>query len=486
MKFSVILRILGLLLVFYSLSMLPPMAVSLIYDDDFLPAFVIPFLLMSGGGLGLWFSSRQPIRELQLRDGFIITVIFWVALSLISALPFLFEENITLHQAVFEAVSGFTTTGATAFAHLESFPKSLLYYRQQLQFLGGLGVIVLAIAVLPILGIGGMQLYRAEAPGPMRDDKLTPRLAHTAKALVYVYVGLNALCALAYHLAGMNWFDAIGHSFTTVSTSGFSPYDTSLGYFAAYPWVDIVAIVFMLLGSLNFAVHYLALHRFNFSFQHYWKDTQTRVFLGMTAVLVMIIALTLFLHGTYDSFLTSLRHAAFQLVSLMTTTGYTTQDYILWPVFLPVLVFGSGFIGGCVGGTTGGIKIMRIILLYKQGAREILRLIHPNAVIPIRIGTTPVSTTVAEAVWGFAFLYMASLLVSGMLMMAVDSQMDILTAFAAASTCLNLMGPGLGDVASNFSKVSDGALWLGSFTMLLGRLEILSVLVLFSPAFWYR
>ncbi len=483
MQFALIRRILGLLLILYSLSLLPPMGVSLFYEDDYHYAFLIPFVLMLMLGGLLWLGGRRPFKELHLRDGFVVTVVFWGVLSLVSALPFLFITHISLAQAFFEAVSGFTTTGATAIVGLDKLPRSILYYRQQLQFLGGLGVIVLALAMLPMLGIGGMQLYRAEAPGPMRDDKITPRLAHTAKALVYVYVGLTIACGLAYYWAGMDLFDAIAHAMTTVSTAGFSPHDASMGYFNS-PLVEGVAVVFMLLGSLNFAIHYLALHRANLDLRPYWRDIQTRAFFGIVAVLVLITTLVLYFSGEYPEFLQALRHAGFQIVSIITTTGYTTQEYHHWPLFLPVLVFGCGFIGGCVGGTTGGMKIMRIILLYKQGAREIMRLIHPNAVIPIRIGNTTVPGTVAEAVWGFAFLYMASFLLMALLLMATG--LDIVTAFAAASSCLNLIGPALGDVAGNFAEISDAALWICSFTMLLGRLEIFTVLVLLMPAFWYR
>jgi len=356
-----------------------------------------------------------------------------------------------------------------------------LYYRQQLQFLGGLGVIVLAIAILPMLGLGGYQLSRAEAPGPMRDEKLSPRVAHAAKVLLVIYVGLTVLCAIAYKIAGMTWFDAIAHSYTTVSTSGFSTHDASMGYYSDRPMVEIIAIIFMILGSLNFTLHYLVVHKKSLSY--YWKDPQSRVFINIVVVLVLITTVVLYFNNTYP-LIESLRKAAFQVVSLITTTGYTTDDYSLWPMFLPVLVFGSGFIGGCVGSTAGGFKIVRIILLYKQGIRELMRLIHPNAVIQVRIGDRVVPERVAEAVLGFTFMYMASFLILSLLMMATG--LSIVDAFAATAACINTIGPGLGGVTANFSSVSDVGLWISSFAMILGRLEIFALLVVLTPAFWHQ
>ncbi len=479
MQLALTLRLVGMLLIIYSLTLIPPILIALWDHNDTLSVFVMTFGVMLTLGCSLWFRRSQRFTELQSRDGFIVIVVFWVVLSTVSALPFLSIKDLSFSQALFEAVSGFTTTGATVITEIDMLPDAILYYRQQLQFLGGLGVIVLAIAILPMLGLGGYQLHRAEAPGPMRDEKLSPRVAQAAKMLLVIYVGLTALCALSFKLAGMTWFDAIAHSFTTVSTSGFSTHDASMGYFSDKPWIEFIAILFMLLGSLNFTLHYLVLNKRKISL--YWKDTQSRTFLHIVTVLVVITTAVLYFNDTYPLW-ESLRKATFQVVSLITTTGFTTDDYSSWPMFLPVLVFGSGFIGGCVGSTAGGFKIVRIILLYKQGIRELMRLIHPNGVIQVRIGERVVPERVAEAVLGFTFMYMASFLILSLLMMATG--LDIVDAFAATAACINTIGPGLGGVAANFSSVSDAGLWISSFAMILGRLEIFALLVVLTPAFW--
>ncbi len=479
MHFALTLRLVGMLLILYSLTLLPPILIAMLDHNDTLWAFVATFAVMLFTGSLLWFRrSQKNFSDLQVRDGFIVIVVFWVVLSAVSALPFLAIQDLTFSQALFEAVSGFTTTGATVIKDIDMLPDAILYYRQQLQFLGGLGVIVLAIAILPMLGLGGYQLSRAEAPGPMRDEKLSPRVAHAAKVLLIIYFGLTILCAIAYKLAGMTWFDAVAHSYTTVSTSGFSTHDASIGHFDSV-LIESIAIVFMILGSLNFTLHYLVLHKKDLSY--YRKDAQSRVFINIILVLVLITTVVLYVNDTYP-LLESLRKAAFQVVSLITTSGFTTADYSLWPMFLPVLVFGSGFIGGCVGSTAGGFKIVRIMLLYKQGMRELMRLIHPNAVIQVRIGERVVSERVASAVLGFTFMYIASFLILSLLMMATG--LDIVEAFAATAACINTVGPGLGGVTANFSSVSDAGLWISAFAMILGRLEIFALLVVLTPAFW--
>jgi trk system potassium uptake protein TrkH len=482
MQPSVIKRILGLFLISFSLTLVPPMGVSYAYQDNALGAFLIAFAVMFGLGFLFWFPSRWQKKDLHLHDGFIIIVIFWSVLSVIGALPFLFvpDLNLSTAQAVFEAVSGFTTTGATVIIGLDQLPQSILYYRQQLQWLGGLGIVVLAIAILPMLGIGGMQLYRAETPGPMRDRKLTPRLEQTAKALLYIYLALTVACALAYWAAGMSLFDAIGHSYTTVATGGFSTHDESLGFYDS-PLIEIIAMIFIMLGSLNFTVHFVAWHKLDIS--HYWHDLQARVFCYIVLALIGITVLILMREGIYD-FWTALRYASFEVISIISSTGYGIADFTQWPLFLPVLILGSGFIGGCVGSTTGGIKVIRVILLYKQAVLEILRLIHPNAVIAVKIGDKKVSNTVTEAVWGFAFLYMTSYVFLALLVMATG--LDIITAFSGVAATLNMTGPGLGQIATTFASINDTGLWIFSFAMLLGRLEIFTLLVLLTPAFWKR
>jgi len=494
MQLVMVRRIIGLLLLIYSLSLLPPLAVSIYMNDQAAIAFMWPLIIMLIGGMALWYSDSRPLRELQARDGFIVIVVFWVVLGLVSALPFIFMPSpLPPASAFFEAVSGFTTTGATVITDLQALPTSILYYRQQLQLLGGLGVIVLAMSILPMLGIGGAQLHRAEAPGPLREEKFAPRLTQTAKALVKLYFGLTILCALAYYMAGMTPFEAVAHSYTTVSTSGFSIYDESMGYFHDTPLIEVIAIIFMLLGSLSFATHYMAAHKRSWS--PYKKDAQAKVFLYMVLIITLITACVLWLYGVEEnldagisarefSFLEAFRAAAFQVVSLISTTGFTTESYNNWPLFLPVLVFGSGFIGGCVGSTAGGFRVIRIVLLYKQGIREILRLIHPNAVVPLRVGGRVMSERTIESILGFTFLYMASYIFLSLMMMAAGS--EIVEAFAATAACINTIGPGLGKVANNFSEISDAGLIISSFAMILGRLEIFALLVVLTPTFWYR
>lgn len=481
MQLSVTQRLLGLLLISFSLTLLPPIGVSLWYQDGGLEAFIVAFLVMFGVGIALWFPAREAKKELHLHDGFLITALFWTVLSVVGALPFLFVPDLNIAKAVFEAVSGFTTTGATVIGNLDNLPNSILYYRQQLQWLGGLGIIVLAVAVLPMLGIGGMQLYRAETPGPMRDDKLTPRLGNTAKALLYIYITLTVACAFAYWMAGMTLFDAIGHSYSTVATGGFSTHDDSLGYYKS-PMIEIIAMIFIILGSLNFTVHFLVWRKSDLRL--YWSDIQGRVFIYIVLVLIAITVIVLMWQGVYTHFWTALRYASFEVISIISSTGYAIDDFSRWPLFLPVLILGSGFIGGCVGSTTGGFRVIRLILLYKQAVREIMRLIHPNAVIAVKIGHQKVSDNVAQAVWGFTFLYMASYVFLSFLFMATG--VDYLTAFSGVAATFNMTGPGLGKVAATYENINDAGLWILSFAMLLARLEIFTLLVLLTPAFWRR
>lgn len=486
MQLLAVSRILGLLLIAFSLTLIPPLLIAIILKDGAFQALLTAFLTMFGMGAFFWLLGQKARRELQLHDGFIITAVFWTVLGIVGAFPFLFLPPETLDlswaESVFESVSGFTTTGATVITGLDSLPPSILYYRQQLQWLGGLGIIVLAVAVLPMLGIGGMQLYRAETPGPMRDEKLTPRLTHTAKALLYIYSSLTVACALAYWAAGMSLFDAICHSYTTVATGGFSTHDESLGYYQN-PTIEVIAIFFMIMGSLNFTVHFAVWRKKKLSL--YWEDIQGKAFFLIVLGLIIISMIVLLQHGVYQDFWTALRYASFQVVSIISSTGYLTDDFASWPLFLPVLILGSGFIGGCVGSTTGGIRVIRLILLYKQAMREIMRLIHPNAIIAVKIGRKKVSDSVAQAVWGFVFLYMSSFVFLSLLLM-MTGESDIVTAFAGVAATLNMTGPALGKVAVNFQEINEAGLWILSFAMLLGRLEVFTLLVLLTPAFWRR
>ena len=463
----------------FSISLLPPVLVSLVYHDGVWVYFTEAFLIILVFGLVSWLPVRKQQRDLRLRDGFVVVVMFWTVLSITGSLPFLLSEQprLPLVDAVFESVSGLTTTGATVITQLDGLPPSILYYRQQLQWLGGMGIIVLAVAVLPMLGIGGMQLYRAETPGPIKDSKLTPRIKETAKALWYIYLALTATCALGYWLAGMTVFDAIGHAYSTVAIGGFSTHDASIGYFNSTA-IELVAVVFMLLSGMNFALHFLALREK--SLAGYWRDSELKFYLLLLGLVILLTISGLYFHGM--PLLEALTSGLFQAVSIGTTTGFLTAEYFNWPAFIAILLLFSSFVGGCAGSTGGGIKVIRILLLIKQGLREINRLIHPNAQIPVRIGKKTVPSRVVEAVWGFFALYVGSFTVLYLLLAATG--LDLMTAFSAVAACMNNLGPGLAGVGLHYADLPDMAKWLLCFAMLLGRLEIFTLLVLLTPAFW--
>ncbi len=483
MHFSAIQFIVGALLMLFSTTMLPPAFVAHWYGDGDPAAFYAAFGLTLVTGLLLWLPARGKSRELRVRDGFMVVVLFWTVLGLFGALPFVLENapRMSFTDAVFESVSGLTTTGATVLLNIDELPHSILYYRQQLQWLGGMGIIVLAVAVLPMLGVGGMQLYRAETPGPIKDTKLTPRVTETAKALWFIYLGLTVACALAYWAAGMHLFDAVAHSFSTVAIGGFSTHDASIGYFDS-PVIESVAVVFMLLAGMNFALHFLAWHRR--SLGPYRGDPELRAYLWILAVSAAITTAYLHFNHTLPDFASALHHGIFQTVSIGTTTGFTTIDYFNWPGFLPVMLIFISFIGGCAGSTGGGMKVIRFLLLLRQGMREIRRLIHPAAQIPIKVGGKAMQPTVVDAVWGFFAAYVALFSVIMLILMATG--MDQVTAFSAVAACMNNLGPGLGEVGAHYAGVAAPAKWLLAFAMLLGRLEIFTLLVVLTPGFWRR
>lgn len=479
----VIQRIVGLLLMIFSTTVIPPILVSLWYDDGELTSFVDAFMAIFIVGLILWLPVKNFHRELKVRDGFIVVVLFWFVFGLVGSIPLYISHTlqISFTDALFESISALTTTGATVLTGLDSLPRSLLYYRQQLQWLGGMGIVVLAVAVLPMLGIGGMQLYRAETPGPIKDNKLTPRITETAKALWLIYLGMTIACALAYWLAGMTLFDAVGHSFSTVAIGGFSTHDASIGYFNSQ-LIEGIAVFFMLLAGVNFALHFSAL-RYH-SLKPYLLDVEFKVYLSILTVVSMITVLYLYFTGSFEHWQDALHHGVFQAISIGTTTGFTTAEYYNWPGFLPVLLLFISFIGGCAGSTGGGMKVIRFILLFKQGIREIFRLIHPNAQIPVKVGGKAMPENVSNAIWGFFALYVASFSIMMLLLMA--SGLDQVTAFSALAASLNNLGPGLGDVGANYQGINNFSKWVLSFAMLLGRLEIFTLLVILTPAFWRR
>ena len=483
MNTAAILRILGILMMLFSLAMLPPAFVGLAYGDQEQELFLVSFALLISIGSLIWLPVRNNRRELRLRDGFMVVVLFWLVLSLSGTLPFMLSTHwqMSFTDSLFESVSGLTTTGATVITHLDDLPRSLLFYRQQLQWLGGMGIIVLAVAILPMLGIGGMQLYRAETPGPMKDNKLTPRITETAKALWFIYLSLTVACGLAYWLVGMEPFDAVGHAFSTVAIGGFSTHDASMGYYGSTA-IEMVAVAFMFISGINFALHFVAWR--GRSGRNYLKDPEVRAY--TLSLLGVAVTCTVFLsiHQTYDSVWEAAAAGLFQAVSIGTTTGFTTAEYAAWPVFLPVMLLFASFVGGCAGSTGGGIKVIRFVLLAKQGYREIRRLIHPNAQLPVKVGGKVMREQVISAVWGFFALYVATFAVMMLAMMATG--LDQVTAFSAVAATMNNLGPGLGEVATNFAGLSDPAKWIAAFAMLLGRLEIFTLLVLFTPTYWRK
>jgi len=474
-----VIQITGFLCMTFSLTMLAPLLVSLWYDDGEAERLLIYFVVMLVSGFLLWLPFRKRRYELRRRDGFFIVVIFWMLLSLLGLAPFVYGLNLSFVDALFESVSGLTTTGATVISGLDDLPPSMLFYRQELQWFGGMGLIVLAVAVMPMLGIGGMSVYRAEAPGPMKEEKMTPRLASTARSLWALYLGLTLACALAYWYAGMSPFDAISHSLATVSTGGFSTHDASLAWFNS-PAIEMVAVVFMLLGAINFSVHFLAWR--HMSLWNYFRDTEVRAFLLLVLGMIVVTSLSLWLSGQMPDLLFAAREATFEVVSVITSTGFGLDDFSLWPTFLPALLIFSSFIGGCGGSTAGGMKVMRVMLLARLGYRELKLLIHSRGIFPIKIGGRRVRESTLQAVWGFFAVYALTFVVLMLLMMMCG--LDQLSAFSAVATCMNNLGPGLGEVSQTFAHVSSGAKLVAVVAMLIGRLEIFTVLVLLHPAFW--
>ncbi len=482
-EFANVQRILGILVFLFSVTLLPPIGVALYYADGALLAFVEGYITSLVVGLFLWFPVRSARRELRLRDGCLIVVLFWLVLSLFGAFPLYFAEEAwhTFTDAFYESVSGLTTTGQTTVVGLDDMPHSILYYRSQLHWLGGMGIIVLAVAVLPMLGVGGMQLYRAETPGPMKEDKLTPRITGTARALWLVYLTITILCTLAYWLAGMSPFDAICHAFSTMGTGGFSTHDASIAYFNS-PLIEFVIMVFMLVAGANFSLHFLAFNRKAPSI--YLRDPEFGVYIGLFIVLVFSIGGVLYLAGTYPDFLSSLRAGGFQIVSFGTSTGFTTAEYWNWPGTLPVILVMSSAFLGCAGSTAGGIKVIRVTLLVKYGYRELLRIIHPYAEIPVKVGGRAVGAPVLDAVCGFFAVYVGIFMLLWFVLMSMG--LDTVSSFSAVSAHINNMGPGLGQATTSVATLTQPEKWVLVFAMLVGRLEIFTLLAVLTPAFWRR
>jgi trk system potassium uptake protein len=479
-----VLSLVGRLVVLFALMMLVPLAFALLGGDAAQQAFMIATVATAVCGVLVALATRRYRRELQPRDGFMLVGMTWLVLPLFGALPLkLAVPGISFTNALFEAMSAFTATGATALAGLDTLPVSVNVWRCFMMWVGGLGIIVLAVAILPMLGVGGSQLFKAEITGPLKDQKLTPRIADTARVIWGTYFVLSIACCLAYRLAGMSWLDAFLHMCTTVSLGGFSSYDASFGHWNS-PLIEGVAIVFMMLSGVSLVLYFMAWRARSLAVL--WHSAEVRAFYAVVLGSIALIASYLIAHDAYPSWGEALRHTAFHVVSIATTTGYASYDYAQWPLFAPVLMILLGCFATCAGSTGGGIKMIRMLLLLKQARRELVRIVHPAVVNPVIFGSQAVGDRVMASVIAFMMMYGASLV--GLTMLLLFSGLDVVTAFTAVIACVNNIGPGLGDVgpAVNYGGLSDFQTWVCTFAMLLGRLELLAVLVLFTPQFWRR
>jgi trk system potassium uptake protein TrkH len=480
-----VLHALGLMLVVFSIAYLLPAITALIYADyTVLWNFLQTMLWTFSSGALMWLLTRRFKGELSIRHGYLLVVTMWTAMPAFATLPLLLAlPGLSFTDAYFETMSGITTTGATVLSGLDNLSPAINLWRHELNWLGGMGIIVLAVAILPLLGIGGRQLFKAETPGPMKDSALTPRITETARNLWLVYFGITVACIVSLKAVGMSWFDAICHAFAAMGLGGFSTHDSSVGFFNS-PAIEFVLIVFMLIAALNFATHFLA-----------WRGKNLRVYLAdaeAVATLILIlgscagIGAFLWWQGTYPDFWTALRHASFNLVSMATDCGFASQDFNQWPIFAPLWMLLLSCIAASSGSTGGGIKMMRTLVLVKQAGREFLKLLHPAVVNPMKIGGHVVANNIVFAVLGFIFLYFMS--VATLTFALLISGLDFISSFSAVIACINNAGPGLGVVgpASNFGVLTDFQTWVCTTAMLIGRLEIFTVLILFTPAFWKR
>ncbi len=484
MPLLAVVALVGRLVVLFALLMGVPLAFALHRHDEAEQAFIIGITITLACGIAMSAATRRFRRELQPRDGFVLVALVWLLLPAFAAIPLLLGiPGIGVTRAYFEAMSGFTATGATVLTGLDELPLSINVWRCFLQLIGGLGIVVLAVAILPLLGIGGAQLFKTEMTGPMKEAKLTPRIAETARGLWIVYFIGCVACTLAYRAAGMSWEDAFMHMCTTMGLAGFSSHDASFGYWDS-PLIEAVAVFFMLLAGVSFMLYFLAWQRRSLAVV--WRNAEARAFVAVMVGATLLVALYLWALGSYDSFWTALRHSVFHVVSIGTTTGYASQDYGQWPFFAALLILLLGCFASCAGSTGGGIKMMRMLLLLKQSQRELVRIVHPSVVNPVVIGGQAVDPRTMANVIAFMMMYGATLV--SLTMLLLFSGLDPVTAFTAVVACVNNIGPGLGGVgpASNFGSLTDFQTWVLTFGMLLGRLELLSVLVLLTPQFWRR
>ncbi len=479
-----VLNVLGSMLMLFSVTYVLPVLTSLIYRDGMLTDFLYAAAISVAVGATLFAATQKHKRELRSRDGFLLVSLAWVFMSAIATVPLLIAlPGLTFTDAFFETMSGLSTTGATVLTGLDSMAPSLNMWRATLHWFGGMGIIVLAVAILPLLGVGGMQLYKAETPGPVKNEKLTPRITQTAKALWVVYLLITILGVIALRVAGMNWYDAVFHSFSTVSLGGFSNYDASIAHYDSLA-IELVLVGYMLISALNFSRHFIAWQQK--SLRTYLHDVEASAMLRLVTVAIGGVTVYVWLHGVYPDFLTSLRHVTFNLVAFATTCGFVTQDYALWPVFAPMVIVMLSCYTCNTGSTGGGIKMFRTLVLLKQASRELMLLVHPQAVTPVKIRNQVVANHIVFAVLAFVVLYFGTVVTLTFLLLA--SGMDFISAFTAIIATINNAGPGLGAVgpAGNYQGLTDFQTWVCSLAMLLGRLEIFSVLVLLTPIFWRK
>ncbi len=484
-SFFPVLAVFSRVIVAFALTFLVPLAWAWFLDHrDFVTVWAVGFGVTLFSGALLWRLTQRHRRELLAKDGFVLVNLVWIILPAYAAVPLMYTvPDITWTKAYFEAMSALTATGSTALSGLDNLPVSANVWRCFLQLIGGLGIMLLVVAVLPLLGLGGMQLYKAETPGPMKDTKFTPRIAETARGLWVVYFAFSGACFLAYRWAGMSWADAFMHMCTTMGLGGFSSHDASFGYFNSPP-IEAVAVVFMALAGISFLRYFMVIR--SRSLRALSNDREIRSYFAVLVLAVFLMTALLLTHGTYPAWQDALRFSAFHVVSLATTTGYASTDYLLWPAFAPVFLMFLGSFVSCAGSTGGGIKLVRMIMLIKQARRELVRIIHPRVVNPVTMGQAILPMSVMTAVLGFMLIYGGSIVSLSMLLLL--SGMDVSTAFSAVVATINNIGPGLGEIgpAGNFGGLSAFQLWVLSFSMLLGRLELLTVLVLFTAQFWRK
>jgi trk system potassium uptake protein TrkH len=483
MQFIVILKTLGALLLFFSATMLPPLGIAWYYHDGAWQAFLESFCVLVVVGSALWLPFLHVKRELKARDCFLLVTLVWSGLALFGAMPFMLSTNphLSFTNAVFESMSGLTTTGATVIADVEVLPHAIQFYRQQLQFFGGMGIVVLAVAILPILRIGGLQLYQAETPGPAKDSKLTPRITQTAKALWFIYLGLTVACTLFYWACNISFFDAISEAFATVSTGGFSIHNNSFEHHHNLA-MEAIASLFMFLGALNFSLHFAALK--SKSLRHYWQDSEFKAYVLFLISIILIVTIVLLAYQVYTQPQIAFIKALFNTVSISTTTGLTSAHFVDWPGFVPVLLMFTGLVGGCASSTSGGIKFVRALIIYKHGLRENKRLLHPNIISPLRLGQQALSDGLVETVRGFMAVFVMTFIFFILLLVAFG--MDFESAFGATVASICNVGASIGDAFETFLNVSTPSKWVLTLAMLMGRLELFTIFILFSTEFWRK